>query len=385
MDRPLVAGVRARVAGVLSSHEEGSLLKRLRKDPIAAGAPLGRRATIHDVARAAGVSPRTVTRVLLGQPHVRPEVLQRTDAAIRSLGYAPDSLAQGLAQGRSSLVGMVYENPNPSYIIDVQEGLLAGLQAHGLELVVRRGEQDSPEFLGDVAAFVQRLKLVGMVLTPPLSDDARIIDLLVSIGCPYVRLAARALDTPDRMVVGDDWIGAQQVGRHLVGLGHRRIATICGPANFLSAAERLSGLEKGLAEGGVTLSTNMIARGGYTYESGIACAAQLLALSPRPTAIFAGNDEMAAGVLQAAQRRGLRVPEDLTVIGFDDLEIARTSWPPLTSVRMPTREFGRLAAEKLSVAAGRRSALEQIERPPAPFLVVRASCGPVAAQDLAAG
>jgi LacI family transcriptional regulator len=243
-------------------------------------------------------------------------------------------------------------------------------------LVVRRVEQASPEFLDDVATFVQRLKLAGVVLTPPLSDDPRITELLVRLGCPYVRLAARALDTTDRMVVGRDRFGGQQVGRHLYGLGHRRIAVICGPANFLSAGERLSGVADGLAAGGVNLAANMIVRGGYTYESGVACTEQLLAMSPRPTAIFASNDEMAAGALQAAQRAGLRVPEDLTVIGFDDLEIARTSWPPLTSVRMPTREFGRLAAEKLSVAVGRRGPLGVEGEPPAPSLVIRATCGP---------
>lgn len=336
----------------------------------------GPRATIREVARAAGVSHRTVTRVSLGLPHVGPETRRRTEAAIRTLGYRPDSQAQGLALGRSSLIGMIYENPNPNYIIDVQRGLLEGLQPRGLELVVRRCEQAAPAFLEEVRSFAGRLKLAGMVLTPPLSDDARIAALLDRLECPYVRIAARPLDAPERMVVGGDRAGAREVGRHLLRLGHRRIAAILGPANFLSAGERLAGLEEGLAERGVRLAPGLIVRGGYTFESGVEGAATLLARDRRPTAIFAGNDEMAAGVLQAAHRAGVDVPGDLTVIGFDDLGIARSLWPPLTSVRMPTRQLGRLAAWKLSLAAGRGGAASDPPCAEAPRLVVRQSCGP---------
>jgi len=177
-------------------------------------------------------------------------------------------------------------------------------------------------------------------------------------------------------VVGGDRAGAREVGRHLLGLDHRRIGAILGPANFISAGERLAGLQEGLAEGGVRVAPERIERGGYTFESGIEAGEALLARRPRPTAIFASNDEMAAGVLQAAQRAGLRVPEDLTVIGFDDLEIARSLSPPLTSVRMPTRQLGELAAWKLSGLAGRRLTDRDRPQTEAARLIVRRSCGP---------
>jgi LacI family transcriptional regulator len=334
------------------------------------------RATIGDVARAAGVSTRTVTRVSLGQPHVGAETRRRTEAAIRNLQYRADSLAQGLAWRRSDLIGMIYENPNPNYIIDVQQGLLEGLQPQRLELVVRRCEQADSEFFNELAAFAERLKLAGMVLTPPLSHDARIAALLEAIGCPYVRIAARRLDRPERTVAGGDRAGAREMGRHLAGLGHRRIGAILGPANFMSSGERLAGLQDGLAEHGVRLSPGLCVRGAYTFESGIAGGRALLAREAAPSAIFAANDEMAAGVLQAARQAGLAVPDDLTVVGFDDLEIARSLWPPLTSVRMPTRQLGRLAAWKLSVAAGRKPLVGGPPPVDAPRLVVRRSCGP---------
>jgi LacI family transcriptional regulator len=177
-------------------------------------------------------------------------------------------------------------------------------------------------------------------------------------------------------VAGGDRAGAREVGRHLLRLGHRRIGVVLGPANFLSTGERLAGLQDGLAEGGVRLSRELMVEGGYTFESGVTAGNTLLVCGPRPTAIFAANDEMAAGVLQAAHRLGLDAPRHLSVIGFDDLEIARRLWPPLTSVRMPTRQLGRLAAWKLSVAVGRVAAGDTAPTVEAPRLIVRASCGP---------
>jgi LacI family transcriptional regulator len=338
-----------------------------------------RRATIRDVAQAAGVSPRTVTRVSLGQPHVGAEARRRVEAAIRLLDYRPDAQARGLALGCSNLVGMICENPNPNYLIDVQLGLLDGLLPQGLELVVRPGEQASPDFLGDVRSFVERLKLAGMVLTPPLSHDTRVIALLRELNCPYVCISARALEAPDRMVAGGDRNGAREVGRRLIALGHRCVGAVMGPSNFISSEERQAGLEEGLAEGGVTLAPGYRVRAAYTFDSGVEAGQTLLALDPRPTAIFAANDEMAAGVLRAAHRASLVIPADLSVIGFDDLGLASAQWPPLTSVRIPTRHLGCLAGWKLSKAAGRWPAWPAPREVESPQLVVRESCGPAPA------
>jgi LacI family transcriptional regulator len=184
-------------------------------------------------------------------------------------------------------------------------------------------------------------------LTPSVSEDEGVAAMLREIGCEYVRVASVAVDEPDHSIVTQDRHGGLLAGRHLAELGHKRVGFISGPVTFRSSHERRGGFEEGLAEHGVILSPEYVAEGAYTFESGLEGAARLLALPNRPTAIFAGNDEMAAGVLHAARKAGLSAPEDLSVIGFDDFQIASRVWPPLTTVRAPTREIGRVAAEKL--------------------------------------
>ena len=332
----------------------------------------GRRATIRDVARSAGVSKRAVTRVTRGVPEVRPETQARIQAAIARLGYAPDPQAQALALGRSRLIGMPFDNPNPAYVINVQQGVLEQLQGSSHELAVCACDHASPRLLDELKSFAQRLKLFGMVLIPPFSDDARIPKLLTSIGCPSVRIASTPSEAADRTILGQDRMGARAAGRHLLELGHRRIALVSGPSRFGSSGQRRAGLEDALAERGLRLDPGYAFPGAYTFESGEAAADALLALTPPPTAVFCGNDEMAAGFLLGARRRGLTAPRNFSIVGFDDLAIARVTSPPLTTVRMPTREFGRLAARLLTAADDRTSAAADL----APTLVSRGSCGP---------
>lgn len=335
-----------------------------------------KRATINDIARLAGVSKKTVSRVINQSPFVRDETRQRIEAVIAEWGYAPDPQARGLAFRRSFLIGMIYDNPNPQYVVNMQLGLLDGMRGSGFELVVHPCNRASPTFLADVRAFVERQKLYGVVLPPSVSEDERVAKLLNEIGCAYIRIASVELDKPEHMIVGHDRMGAAQAARHILELGHQRIAFISGPDSFRSSHERRGGFEDALAERGMKLEPSDIIQGAYTFESGMACGDDLLARSPRPTAIFAGNDEMAAGVLQSARKAGLNVPGDLTVVGFDDFQIAQAVWPPLTTIHTPTREIGRMAAEKL-IDAERGERRET--RDPArtePTLVVRESSGP---------
>ena len=340
----------------------------------AAARALGRpRATIDDIARLAGVSKRTVTRVTNRSAEVGAETRARIQAVIADWDYHPDPGARSLALGRSSLIGLVYENPNPQHILNIQQGLLDGLLDTGLSLIAHPCRQSSPTFLEDLARFVEGQKLFGVILPPPLSEVPRIAELLRRIGCRYVRLASVHLDRPEHMIVGNDRLGAREAGRHILDFGHQAIAFISGPSNFLSSGERRAGLEEALNERGRDLDPRYALRGAYTFESGVACAEALLAMTPRPTAIFAGNDEMAAGVLSAALRLGLEVPRDLTVVGFDDFDIAARVWPPLTTVHTPTREMAAAAASKLAGEQGFGGADGSVA---APWLVVRASSGP---------
>jgi LacI family transcriptional regulator len=334
-----------------------------------------KRATINDIARLAGVSKKTVSRVINQSPFVRDETRERIEAVIAEWGYAPDPQARGLAFRRSFLIGMIYDNPNPQYVVNMQLGLLDGIRGSGFELVVHPCDRSSPTFLLDVRTFVERQKLFGVVLPPSVSEDERVAKLLREIGCEYIRIASVELDKPEHMIVGHDRLGSEAMGAHLVELGHRRIGFISGLPSFRSSHERRGGFEDALNKAGLKLEPNYVVQGAYTFESGLACGEALLAQSPRPTAIFAGNDEMAAGVLQAARRAGLQVPADLTVVGFDDFQIAQAVWPPLTTIHIPTREVGRIAAEKLIGAAASEP---RDPNSTIPYLVVRESSAPPA-------
>ena len=332
-----------------------------------------KRATINDIARLAGVSKKTVSRVINQSPFVRDETRERIEAVIAEWGYAPDPQARGLAFRRSFLIGMIYDNPNPQYVVNMQLGLLDGIRGSGFELVVHPCDRSSPTFLQDVRTFVERQKLYGVVLPPSVSEDERVAKLLREIGCEYIRIASVELDKPEHMIVGHDRLGGEAMGAHLVELGHRQIGFITGLPSFRSSHERRGGFEDALNKAGIELNSDYVVQGAYTFESGLACGEALLAMTPRPTAIFAGNDEMAAGVLQAARRAGLQVPADLTVVGFDDFQIAQAVWPPLTTIHIPTREVGRIAAEKLINAAVRD---KRDPNSTIPYLVVRESSGP---------
>lgn len=335
-----------------------------------------RRPTINDVARLAEVSKKTVSRVINDSPFVAEETRERVASVIRDLGYAPDPHARGLAFRRSFVIGFIYNNPNPQYVLNAQQGILDAAGPAGFELMVRPCDRASPRFLDDMRAFVERQKFTGVVLFPSVSEDDRLTALLTELDTPYVRIASVALDEPESMLVTHDSEGAYAAARHLAELGHRRVGVITGPKSFRSAHERRRGFEEGLAQAGVALDPADVKEGRYTFESGVECARALLDRPDRPTAVFTLNDEMAAGVYRVTHDLKLRIPEDLSIVGFDDAPIATRLWPPLTSVLLPIRDAGRVAAEALIAE------VQGVEPPPrprfTPSLVVRGSTAPPA-------
>jgi LacI family transcriptional regulator len=331
-----------------SSQPVSGARRSTRNEPSRASKVANRaRLTITDIAQLAGVSKKTVSRVINQAPYVNKKTRARVEAIIAEHGYQPDPQARGLAFRRSFLVGLIHDNPNSQYVENVHLGILDALAGRGYELVIRPCDRRSPTFLDDMRSFVERLRLFGVVLTPSVSEDDRLAKLLESADCPYVRIASAVIDKPGRLVLTHDAHGAAAAARRLAQLGHRRIAYISGPPLFRSAHERREGFIAGLAEYGLELAPDLTVLGAYTYESGLARGRELLARSDRPTAIFAGNDEMASGVYGAAHELGIRIPDDLSLIGFDDAPIASRMWPAMTSVRLPVREMGSAAAEKL--------------------------------------
>ncbi|MBY9066966.1 LacI family transcriptional regulator [Hyphomonas sp. WL0036] len=303
-----------------------------------------RPATIVDVAREAGVSFKTVSRVLNGEPNVRVETRTRVMEAVGRLGYRANQYARSLRAGQSRLIGVFYTNPSRNYLGEIQIGALQRGNAEGFSIAF---EQLAEEEGG--AAILPRggAELAGAILTPPLTEDIVLMQSLAAAGTPFVRLSHTEADGETGRVTMDDIGAAHEVAEHLIALGHRRIGFIAGPPSHPQSLLRENGFRAGLAAHGLTLEDALIVRGNFDFESGLRAAGQLLALAERPTAIFASNDDMAAAVLTAAYRSGLRVPQQLSVVGFDDTPLASIVYPALTSVAQPSREMASVAVGML--------------------------------------
>lgn len=333
----------------------------------------GGKLTIIDIARMAGVSKKTVSRVINHSGLVKQETRDRILKIVAEHDYRPDPQARALALRRSHLIAFISNQPNPQYIVSMQSGVLEAVSGTHYEVVIRPCDRSSPTLYDEIEELVTHQKLFGVILTPSISEDDELIGRLRKLKCPYVRIAAVSLDSPENMIETHDYVGAAEAARHIAKLGHTRVAHIRGLETFLSAKERFRGFQVGLAEFGLHVEDRYLLTGGYTFESGVECGKQLINLEQPPTAVFCGNDEMAVGVYTAAREAGIRIPEDLSVIGFDDSPIAERIWPTLTSVRLPIEYMGRIAAQLLVSNHDRMS----MEPPQAvsvmPSLVVRES------------
>ncbi|KAA9131681.1 LacI family transcriptional regulator [Marinihelvus fidelis] len=307
----------------------------------------GGKVTINDIARLAGVSKKTVSRVINDSPKVRPATREKVQAVIEEHGYTPHPEARALALRKSYLVAMIYDNPSPQYIVSMQRGVLDALEASDQQLVIRPCDRNEEGYFESIRRFIKQQRFFGAILPPSVSEDQELVDMLQENNCRYVRIASVIMDTPQNTVKTHDSEGAEKAAHHIADLGHKRIAHIRGPLSFRSSHERFRGFELGLSEYGIRLDSGLVLEGGYTYETGFECASELLAMDNRPTAVFCGNDEMAVGAYQAARQAGIRVPEDFSIVGYDDTPIASRVWPRLTTVRMPIREMGKAAGQLL--------------------------------------
>lgn len=303
--------------------------------------------TINDIARLAGVSKKTVSRVINDSPSVRPDTRAQIKEIIKETGFTPNPQAQALALRRSFLIGLVYDNPSPQYLANMQRGILDALEGTRYQLVLRPCQRSDPDYHTKILSFVQQHNPFGLIFVPSVSEDVELVTKLEALNCHFVSIASVDLGDPARQIKTADAEGAKFAARHLAKLGHKRIAHIHGPELFMSARERRAGFAEGLAEFGLELKADLTIEGAYTYDSGVKCATKLLLMKDRPTAIFAGNDEMAMGVYFAARKAGIRIPEDLSVVGYDDTPIVSRIWPPMTSVRSPIREVGGKIAKLL--------------------------------------
>lgn len=329
--------------------------------------------TIADVAARAGVSIRTVSRVLNRSPLVNAATREQVEAVVAALRFRPSARARGLATGRSFLLGLVHNDRNALVLDPLQRGIVGAAAARGYELVVHPVAPGDGDPVADVLEFAGRSRVDGVVVVPPVSGIAGMAEALGDAGVPAVALSSVALSGYGAVLVSDERGAARAVADHLVTLGHRRIALLSGPASAHSARERRAGFVAGLAEHGVALMQE--AEGDYGFDSGVAAATLLLQASPRPTAIFAGNDVMAAAVLKVAAALALDVPGDLSVVGFDGSILARMLTPALTTVHRPIAAMAGAVTTRL---------IDRIEGVAADSpltatlsLAIGGSCGPV--------
>ena len=329
--------------------------------------------TINDVARLAGVSKKTVSRVINRSPLLSDATREKVEKVIAEIGYVPDPQARALALRRNFLIALVYDDNSAFMLPAAQQGALEAIRGTEFALIVHPVFSNDDGFEGELRRFLEFQRPSGVILLSPLSEREDIVGLCRQLGCNHVCLGVDAPGDDVAMAAsGDREATARAVGK-LVSLGHERIGLVAGPEELRSARERELGYLDAMAEQGLDRGPSLIASGDNSFESGVAAGHLLLEVSPCPTAILACSDEMAAGVLHAAGERGITVPDALSVIGYGDTAIASRLWPPLTTVRVPI-------AEMASAAARRLVHPEMTEPLPArfqPVIVSRASVGPV--------
>jgi LacI family transcriptional regulator len=291
-------------------------------------------ATIYDVAQRAGVSPMTVSRVVNGESNVREATRASVQKAMRELQFRPNKAARSLAGAAETRVGLLYNNPSVAYFTEFLMGALEGSGRNGVQLVVAKCKISDQEAAATAVRDLVKGGINGMVLTAPISEFSDLIAELKSAGVSMVGVATNAFRGELTCVGIDDSRAAYDMTRYLIGMGHRRIGFIKGHPSHTSAAQRLLGFESAMRDAGAKVEKPRIAQGYYSYRSGMEAADELLSGKVPPTAIFASNDDMASGALAVAHRRGLDVPKDLSVVGFDDT-VASSLWPALTTIRQP--------------------------------------------------
>lgn len=320
------------------------------------------RVRLEDVARAAGVSPKTVSRVLNDEANVRPPTREKVLAAMAAMDYRPHPSARSLASNRSFLVATVYDNPSSNYLTEIQAGVLDACDEHHYSMMVRPLQADAEDFVDRVDTLISHHRPDGLVLTPPITDHPGLLARLHERGVLYASVSPKQREGTIGVFM-DEPQAAREMMANLLALGHRRIAHVVGHPAHGASGWRLDGYRDALAAAGIAFEPSLVVEGDFSFGSGVAAARKLFSLPKIPTAVFAANDDMAAGVIWAAGEHGLSVPRDVSVCGFDDTPISRQIWPTLTTIRQPSREMGRIAALQLLDALRGRGTARMVQVP----------------------
>jgi LacI family transcriptional regulator len=307
------------------------------------------RVTIREIAELAGVSIATVSRVVNGRDDVSEETREVVQRIVREHGYSANRSARGLSAGRTGFVGVIVPMVNPPYFSSILSGAAEALDELDMRIVLCPTQHEHDREVTLLERLMHGTTDGAILILPEETNDE--LDVLVNHGYRFVVVdPLMRLDERISGVSSANTSGADQAMRHLLELGHRRIAAITGPRSGFATEERRRGYHAALAAYGIMPDPAIEIEGNFRIDGGIAAGEQLLGLADRPTAVFAFNDNLAIGLLQAARARGLRVPEDISIVGFDDVELAEVVTPGLTTVRQPLAEMGRMAVSLLTRA-----------------------------------
>ena len=307
---------------------------------------------IKDVAKLAGTSPTTVSRVLNPGYHpVSKRTRERVEAAITQLNYKPNQLARALKSSTSHLIGILVGDGSDPYFAKVIRGVSKSAQGRGYITIICNTDRD-PELVYKYLKILKEYNADGIILAGGGVMDKenkeraeQIFNDLLSNGTPIMALSQQYMEVPQIRI--DDTLAACEMTKYLISQGHERIGFVSGPENLLTSSMRLNGYRQALEEAGISFIPEFVAEGNFTFESGEKAIQYFASLPKQPTAIFTANDQEAVGCINQLRKIDLRVPEDVSVAGFDDIEYAEHVYPSLTTVRVPMEKLGEIGAEQL--------------------------------------
>ena len=334
-------------------------------------------ATIAEVAQRAGVSTKTVSRVMNNYEHISSKTRDKVERAIEELSFQPGFATTASRIGESLSIGMLYGDPSSGYQARLNHAVLKACSDARRYLAVELFDEKSTDWRHQLESFLDRTGVRNLILVPPMCDSADLHELLRERGVRHVLISPSRPVSGDISIVMDEFRASREITNHIIELGHKRIGHISGHPDHVATILRRQGFEEAMAKAGLATDEFMVVKSGrFRFRAALQCAEDMLSSPNPPTAIFAANDEMASAVVMAANRLGLRVPEDLSVAGFDDAPIASVMWPDLTTIAQPFEKIGEAA---VSAFMKNRPSDEQVsETIVVPHqLIVRASTGPV--------
>lgn len=336
----------------------------------------GSAVTISDIARIAGVSKKSVSRALNNEEGLSPDTRKRLKEIMEEHGYFPDRRARALAASRSYLIGVAYNNRNPSFVLDILNGVQQTAGEKGYEVVMHEVGAESDRLEANIRSFMQRSGCDGLILTPPLSETYPLVGAFTEDDWPLVRIAGDDVGLATPQIRYDDRSASLAITRYVLDQGHKRLAFVGGPESSGPTRRRLAGFRDAITSRDLAVDEALITYGDFTFQSGLQAGSRLLEAKSDLTAIICANDAMAAGVIHAVRENSMRVPDNISVTGFDDSELAQQVWPPLTSVAQPVREMALEASRVLIEALSRDNEDAPSKREFAHLLSIRKSVGP---------